>query len=184
MTEQVQGGAKLPQNSGATEEQIEAVAGPSEARLAQARDAIDRTFGWKHLRKYGRMSEEWMDKLRDGLARNVLASEEIPAAAVTDDREKLIAELREEARIVREMTERDPDGPGFICRWDPDEDLLDRAADALAAPVEVDEAELSEALSWALQFAETDALVTNQHAENLIAEVAPKMAERLRGKGR
>ncbi|MEV8336992.1 hypothetical protein [Leucobacter sp. NPDC077196] len=75
-------------------------AGPSDARLAQARDVIDRTFGWKHLRKYGHMSEEWMDKLRDGLARNVLAFEEIPAATGTGEREKLITTPEQEAGLA------------------------------------------------------------------------------------
>lgn len=57
-----------------TEEQIE-------LEFFRARDVIDRTFGWKHLRRYGRMSEEWMDRLRDGIARAIISGRFIPAAA-------------------------------------------------------------------------------------------------------
>ena len=95
---------------------------------------------------YYAMSEDQREFLREHQRRTAEAVIRAWTVATTPapspDRENLIAELREEARIVRQMTERDPDGPGFICRWDPDEELLDRAADALAVPPVVNEAKL------------------------------------------
>ena len=43
------------------------------SRAERAADIIDRTMGWQHLRRYSQMSEEWMNKLRDGLARNIVS---------------------------------------------------------------------------------------------------------------
>ena len=43
------------------------------SRIKIAADIIDRTMGWQHLRRYSQMSEEWMNKLRDGLARNIVS---------------------------------------------------------------------------------------------------------------
>lgn len=42
----------------------------------EARVEVDRLMGWKHLRKYGRQSAEWMDSLRDGIVRVVLEASE------------------------------------------------------------------------------------------------------------
>jgi hypothetical protein len=44
-----------------TDEQIEAAA-----------EQIDRVFGWQHLRRYKSPSPEWMDSVRDAMARAAL----------------------------------------------------------------------------------------------------------------
>lgn len=79
---------------------------PSENdREMLARDVIDRMFGWKHLRKYGTMSKEWMDKLRDGLARAIVHSTPITPTAPVDrerDLQQSIDDLHEELKIARE----------------------------------------------------------------------------------
>ncbi len=172
---------------------VTGAAGPSEARIARARDVIDRTFGWKHLRKYGRMSEEWMDKLRDGLARNVLAFEEIPAATVTGDREKLALD-----RVWKAMG----------CAWNPDafkagvRDTMwsqvvefceeqtagnnrlyrenEELRTALAAPVEVDEAKLAE-LAYKIDSREWK---YSPFGITLGRQMAELVEEWLRGEGR
>jgi hypothetical protein len=45
--------------------------------VADAAEQIDRLMGWKHLRKHGGMSAEWMDAVRDAIVR-ITAKREPP----------------------------------------------------------------------------------------------------------
>lgn len=38
----------------------------------EARSAVDRITGWKHLRRYSGMSPKWMDQVRDAIVRAAL----------------------------------------------------------------------------------------------------------------
>jgi hypothetical protein len=39
-----------------------------------AREAVDRIAGWQYLRRYAGMSPEWMDRVRDAIARAALSA--------------------------------------------------------------------------------------------------------------
>lgn len=65
-----------------------------EALAAAARDSVDRLLGWKHLRMYGGMSPEWMDKVRDAIISGVADALEVrPRGTVAAEARE--AEMRE-----------------------------------------------------------------------------------------
>ncbi|WP_336652976.1 MULTISPECIES: hypothetical protein [unclassified Leucobacter] len=84
---------------------------PRSEQIERARNVIDRMFGWKHLRKYGHMSESWMDQLRDGIAQAILAGEPTTALERREEFVQLIGALTTEqldgaveaAQAVREQ---------------------------------------------------------------------------------
>jgi hypothetical protein len=65
------------------------------------REAVDRILGWKHLRHYSGMSEQWMDDTRDAIIREVLGTVTGTPEAVADAYDEG-ARATAQAAIIRE----------------------------------------------------------------------------------
>ena len=180
----VQGGAKLAQNSGATEEQIEALREAFEdlrrgdqIGYSQYVDLMTRLDALS-----ASVSAHPADERHDAEERE--AESEDHAATVTGDHEKLIAEALDAAeyRVTPDSyygTETDEEAEakaqGFNAAMEIVEPYMQQLA-ALAAPVEVDTAKLAEVINTALNAWEGE--------EPSEVFVARAIAERLRGEGR
>lgn len=206
---------KTPEHGGATEEQIEAaLSAASRVRREHAEIELERHHRGQDMRECGRICRKcgWQLKplyawqsadveghdeavereaIRAALsasasahpagerhdAENGEAESEDHAATVTGDREKLIAELRYRSALETKGATQRRHHLGKI---------LHAASDALAAPVEVDEAKLAEAIADEL---DTDAWIAEEWSAGKLAATARRLVELavrpvLRGEGR